>query len=303
MKKLTLLIMAIVVCVYGALGQQDPLYALYMTNMQAINPAYGGMNSYLSASVNYRSQWANLPQNPETITASVHSSLFKDYLGGGVVIVQDKIGVTKNTETYMMGSYQIKSPTYSISFGLQFGILSQQFDYSDLSLDPLAQDPLLAEISGTTRLNFGTGIAFRSANSFVGISIPRMAQPVISAIENAALTADKTVYMVGSTLIPLDIETEIQPSVLVKYTTGQKPSFDVGLNGIYNHTFLIGGYTREFTSFGARLGLKLPGHVDVQYSFELFTESNEILKNRSQEISVKLNTSIFQFHEVEDTWF
>ena len=53
MKKALPLLLALMVGL-GGYAQQDPLYSLYMTNMQAINPAYVGMHNSLIATVNYR---------------------------------------------------------------------------------------------------------------------------------------------------------------------------------------------------------------------------------------------------------
>ena len=92
-------------------------------------------------------------QNPVTTTASVHSNLFGDYVGGGIMVIQDQIGVIKNTESYLMSSYQINGIGYKLSFGLQFGVLNQRFNYSLLNLDPIANDPELLNESGDTKFN------------------------------------------------------------------------------------------------------------------------------------------------------
>ncbi|GAB4238297.1 MAG: type IX secretion system membrane protein PorP/SprF [Ekhidna sp.] len=284
-------------------AQQDPLYSLYMTNMQAINPAYAGIHSNLVASVNYRSQWVNLPQNPVTMTAGVHSSLFQDYVGGGIMVVQDQIGVVKNNETYLMGSYQIGGDEFKLSFGLQFGMLSQRFDYSMLSLDPVAADPLLAESPATTKLNFGTGLAFISDAVFIGVSIPRIAQPVMSSDEISSLPADKTVYITGSSIFPLDVETELQPSFLIRYAGSSNFSYDAGVNWVYNRFFIAGLFTRELSSFGDVVGLRLMNKLDVRYSFEAYTQDFDGLNNYAHELSLKFNFSVFPWHDEIESIF
>lgn len=301
MKKSLLLILMLLGL--RCIAQQDPLYSLYMTNMQAINPAYAGIHNSLIATVNYRSQWANLPHHPVTTTASVHSNLFGDYVGGGLLIVQDQIGVVKNTETYLMSSYQINGGGYKLSFGLQLGIVNQRFDYSMLNLDPSATDPELMDQSGNTKFNIGSGIVFMSDALFLSVSVPRLAQPELSSnTEGASFTNDPTIYAVGSTIFPLDVDTELQPTVLLRYGGGLT-SFDVGLNWVYERFFNVGVFTRELSTFGASLGIKVMNKLTCRYSFEIYTKGSTDNKNYSNEISIGLNVPVFSRHEVSDSVF
>jgi hypothetical protein len=40
--------------------------SLYMFDRYAFNPAFGGMESSLAANLEYRTQWAGFPGNPES---------------------------------------------------------------------------------------------------------------------------------------------------------------------------------------------------------------------------------------------
>lgn len=299
MKKFSILLFVLAL---KASAQQDPLYSLYMTNVQAINPAYAGIHNTLIASVNHRSQWANLPQHPVTTSAAVHSSIFGDYVGIGVMMIQDQIGVVRNTETSLMSSYQISGNGYKLSFGLQFGMVSQQFDYSMLNLDPTASDPVLVNENGSTKLNIGSGMIFMSDKIFIGVSVPRMAQPVVSSNESVSLTNDPTVYLMGSAIFPLDVETELQPTVLVRYGNGLM-SYDVGVNWVYERFFTGGLFTRDASSFGALLGIKVMKKFDLRYSFEVYSKNSDGFENYANEISIRMNMAVFDFQDVLSSTF
>ncbi|MBL7850122.1 MAG: type IX secretion system membrane protein PorP/SprF, partial [Cyclobacteriaceae bacterium] len=72
-------------------AQQDPLYASYMMNPLAINPAYAGSNNMLNGSLQYRTQWAGLDANPTTVNFSAHMSAFRNQVGAGLMVIQDKL--------------------------------------------------------------------------------------------------------------------------------------------------------------------------------------------------------------------
>ena len=66
----------------------------------------------------------------------------------------------------------------------------------------------------------------------------------------------------GQAFLPLDVETELQPTVLLRYGGGLA-SFDLGLNWVYERFFTVGVFTRELSSFGAILGVKVPGKAEL----------------------------------------
>src|SRR5436190_1262743 len=126
----------------NAIAQQDPLYGLWLNNPLVINPAYTGINNNLVVFATYRSQWAGFDGSPTTMTAGGHSSLLRNKIGAGFMVVNDKIG--ENTNTQLMGTFAYKlfiNTTTSLSFGMSGGFVNYKTDPSQLTLqDPT--DPL-----------------------------------------------------------------------------------------------------------------------------------------------------------------
>src|SRR5215207_7129877 len=106
MKKILAPIGFVLLTCFAAKGQIDPLYAQYLNNPLSINPAYTGFTKDLNASLTYRKQWAGFDGSPETINVSVHSSLLDNRMGLGLMVIQDKIGVNKNTEVQATYAYK-----------------------------------------------------------------------------------------------------------------------------------------------------------------------------------------------------
>ena len=92
MKKLLLAFIIFGAACYQSKAQQDPLYAQYINNPLVINPAYTGINNVLNASLGHRTQWAGFEGAPNTTSLSVHSSLFDNKVGGGILLIRDQRG-------------------------------------------------------------------------------------------------------------------------------------------------------------------------------------------------------------------
>ena len=115
--KRVILLSLISFCLSGvAYSQNDPLYAQYMNNPFVINPAYTGFQNNLNATLSYRKQWAGFDGSPVTVNASAHSSLVEDKMGAGIMIVQDKIGVYKNSDILLTYSYKIDLGEQKLTF-------------------------------------------------------------------------------------------------------------------------------------------------------------------------------------------
>ena len=122
-----------------------------------------------------------------------------------------------------------------------------------------------------------------SEKVFVSISVPRIAQPIISSgSEDNSFKSDPVLYAVASTIFPLDVETELQPTVLLRYGGGLA-SYDVGINWVYERFVTIGLFTRELTSFGALMGVRIKEKLTCKYSFEIYTQAAEGAKTYSNE--------------------
>ena len=97
-------------------AQIDPLYAQYLNNPLVINPAYTGLNKELAASVSFRKQWAGFDGSPTTINATLHTSLFDNKMGAGIMIVSDQVGENKNTMAVATYGYKIQMEDIFLSF-------------------------------------------------------------------------------------------------------------------------------------------------------------------------------------------
>ena len=281
-------------------GQQDPLYTQYLTNPVALNPAYTGVHNRLTAVVHYRAQWLSIEDSPRTFTASAYSSLYNNKVGGGLLVLQDEAGFVKTNEAYLMSSYKIAATDYKVSFGLQAGVISRGIDYSKLNLDPDAlDDPQFSGVENVTRPNFGAGIIYSSKRVFAGISSPRLSRTGFSEGTGGHSSYNRHFYGMGAFVFPIDFDTTMKPSLLIRASQGVPVACDFGLTWIENQLFSAGFFTRSLQTFGFIGGVKLKETLQLGYSFEIPTNKNLGFQYNTHEVTLRLDMKALAFHQIE----
>ena len=98
MKKSIILILALIQV--KAFAQQDLMVSQYMFNGLFLNPAYAGSHKYTSSTLLHRTQWVNFAGAPRTALLSVDGELPNKNMGLGLILANDRIGATEQTDIY-----------------------------------------------------------------------------------------------------------------------------------------------------------------------------------------------------------
>lgn len=258
---------------HSSLAQQDPIYASYMMNPLAINPAYAGSNNMLNASLQYRTQWAGLDANPTTINFSSHMAAYHNKVGVGLMVIQDKLGENKNTEFQGLFSYKIQLDNSWLSFGMQTGFIRYETDPSMLTIrDP--GDPAFYQLT-ETKFNTGVGLLLKSDNYMVGISVPRLLPATVSQGGQSIELYKQAYYLFGSYAWLFNENVRFKPSVLMRYTQGSPMSYDINASFTFKEKYTGGLFTRNFNTYGV-LAQVVVDKFRLGYVFELPTGSSNL---------------------------
>jgi type IX secretion system PorP/SprF family membrane protein len=283
-------------------AQIDPLYAQYLNNPLVINPAYTGFNKEFNASVSYRKQWAGFDGSPTTMNFTVHSSLFDNKMGVGLIVVNDQIGENKNLLAMGTYSYKIEFEDMTLSFGLQGGIANYRSDNLELNIED-ETDPYFAGNQSITKPVFGAGLILSSNKLFLGISIPRMLQNKetfgtgAAAVEASLYT--QHFYGMASYIFFLNERIRFKPAVLLKYVRGNPLSTDLSALLNIDERFGVGAFTRNFNTYGLLAQLKFKQSYKFSYAFELPTNKSVGVSFTTHEITLGLSLAVFDFHDIE----
>lgn len=277
-----------------AIAQQDPIYASYINNPLTINPAYAGSNNMFNASLQYRTQWAGLDANPTTVNFSSHLSVYRNQVGVGMMVIQDKIGDTENTEFNAIFAYKIPFKDASLSFGMQTGFIRYTNDPSLLTIrDP--GDPAFTTFT-ETKFNTGVGLLLKSDKYIIGLSVPRLLPATVSQGGQNIQLYSQTYYLFGSYVIFLSEVVRFKPSVLMRGTQGTPLSFDVNTSFTLKEKFTGGIFTRNFKAYGL-LTQVVVKNIRLGYVLELPGSASSSLNFTSHEVTLGISLGVLGNHD------
>lgn len=247
----------------------------------------------LNGSLQYRTQWAGLDANPTTVNFSAHMSALRNKIGAGLMVIQDQLGDTKNTEFQGVFSYKIQLNNSWLSFGMQSGFIRYQTDPSKLTIrDP--GDPAFVQLT-ETKFNTGVGIILKSDNYMVGVSVPRLLPATVSQGGQEIELYKQTYYLFGSYAWLLNENIRFKPSVLMRATAGSPLSYDVNASMTFREKYTGGLFTRNFNTYGL-LAQMMVDKFRFGYVFELPVGSSN-LNFTTHEITVGLAMHVLSFHD------
>lgn len=294
--KTNLITLAFLLLATLSFAQQDPLYSQYLFNPLVLNPAYAGLNNRFNGSIGYRTQWMGLEGQPQTINASLHSSMMQNKVGAGLLVTNDRIGSLSSTEINASFAYKLLLEKSVLSFGMQAGV--QNFNSAMNGINPYdPTDNLFLNGERGTRINLGAGLILKSENFFVGLSVPRLLPTTFKSGNQQFNLYNQHLYLMGAYVHYLNEHIRLKPTVLLRGVKGAPASMDVALNVNFNAIHTAGVFTRNFNTYGILLQTLLKEQYRFGYVFEMPTGKSVGTQFTTHEIMLGIQLSAFDFHE------
>lgn len=243
-------------------GQFEASYTQYMFNGLAINPAYAGSHNSLDASLITRFQSPGIDGAPSTQTLSAHTGIKDKKIGLGLMVITDKIGVTRQTGYYASFAYKIEFAKSTLSLGLQGGATSYRSDYSQLLIKQPG-DPLANGDVRETQPNIGAGIYYHSKMFYAGLSMPQM----LGALSEDIIQSQPIILTTG-VVIPLSEAFKLKPSVLVRTVEEQLVEVHCNMNLLIHDILWLGASYRVNSSVSGLLELQLTNQLRLGYAYD-----------------------------------
>ncbi|MEO8147630.1 MAG: type IX secretion system membrane protein PorP/SprF [Bacteroidia bacterium] len=272
MKRPILLLLLLMLCGSIAMAQQNPLYSQYMFNALVINPAYAGTQPYMSSTMFVRKQWVGFNGAPLTASATLHGPLKNKRMGLGMLINNDHIGITNQTDLYACYSYHLPIQEGTLSMGLSGGISFYRSNLSDLTVWD-ANDQVYELNSLSNQLpNFGTGLYYYSPKWYAGLSVPQL----LSYDPEKGLNAKKSsmhhpvphYYFTTGFILGNSEDIKFKPSCMIKYVQGAPFQFDVNLNVLFNQIVWVGASYRYHDAVVAIFEYQLSRKLRLGYAYD-----------------------------------
>lgn len=290
--KLNKSIVAVVCVLLGTLkgfSQQDPHYTQYMYNQSIINPAYAGINEYLSTGILYRSQWLGMDGAPTTGTAFLHTPVAKN-LGVGVSFVNDNIGPVTENSAFADVSYTLRlGKGHSLALGVKGGVTMQEIGlFSKINNTlPNKGDIAFSEDSSETLFSAGAGLFYFTNKYYVGFSVPNFLQNTYIEKSNRKFGTDVVhMFLTGGYVFDLNNDWKLKPSTMLKMAVESPLSADLSLNTLYREKLEFGVTYRLQDSFGAMVNYRITPKLRIGYAYDYITSDLSYKTSGSHEVIV-----------------
>lgn len=272
-------------------GQLTPVTDQYVLNPVSINPAFAGGRNALNIAAFYRRQWVGISGAPETMTFSIDAPLMDGKVGVGLLIQNDKIGVTKETQFMTNYAYKIDIGQGSLSFGLGGGVFTTNTAWSDLIVLDRGDDFYLIDSRVFVVPNFSFGVYFSHHNYFAGLSVPKFLSYKFNFDKNKyGLVNDPSLYtymLNTGYLFTLSQKVKLMPSVLMSLSAGGKLLYDLNLHLNFYDRFWLGASYRDKRSVTGLFQFHLNDQLKVAYSYDFDIGKLGRYSNGSHEIMLR----------------
>lgn len=254
-------------------AQHEAMYSQYMFNGLILNPAYAGSTENLSASALYRKQWMAIEGAPVTQTISMQAPINNKKVGLGFTLINDKIGITKNTGFNGAYAYRILMPKgRALSMGIQSGIGHLYANYNDVALNPQnIPDNNFADIQNFLMFNFGTGLYYNTSTFYAGFSVPYLYRSKITGLEGSNLTNPRFYrhyFLTSGYVFDISDVLKIKPSTLIKLAEGAPLQFDLNTNFWFYEVVGMGFSYRSKDAFVGMAEFQISRQLRFSYAYD-----------------------------------
>jgi type IX secretion system PorP/SprF family membrane protein len=269
-------------------GQLYTISDHYVYNALAINPAYSGSQDALSTTVLYRTYWVGFEGSPKTMSLSIHAPLNNERVGLGFLIMNDNIGVSKETSFIGNYAYRMDLGYGKLAFGLGFGITFYSNAWNKLVAQD-ADDEQLTDNSSTGIMpNFSVGIYYTTKKYFMGLSVPLfLSHEFDSKTDKYIIRNDFTEYNYfynAGYIFDIDPNIKFFPSLLVKYHQGNATQIDINSQVIIKNRVWLGVSYRSKNIIVGMLQCQINNQLRIAYSYDFNIGKYRQYNNGSHEI-------------------
>jgi type IX secretion system PorP/SprF family membrane protein len=280
----TVLILILVTGCACAGAQDLPVYNLYFTDYEILNPAFTGWNNCLAVTLSDNHRWIGIKDAPNTqfVYARDRFALPKadNYHGLGMMIARDRNGSYFNFKADLIYSYHVllssRRKSY-LAFGLSASANQTTIDegeFYNYNNDPVITGARLS--AWNPDLTVGT--CYYDGTFFGGMTASNLL-PAVSFISDPQ-PADKNhrlyVLIAGMRTKLRKSDLEMEPSVAFLYLESGYSRIDLNCKGYYRQNFWLGVSFRKYLTgdMASSMGI-LPSvgllirNLEMDYSYEL----------------------------------
>lgn len=282
-------------------AQSAPQYSLQMMDRYSFNPAFAGMESSLSVTGDYRSQWVGIAGNPVQNYVSAHMPLYIWKGAVGMSVQHESIGAQKVLNATVSYNYVLETRMGLFSAGIAAGMTQQSLDGSLLRTPEgdyegptiLHNDPILPGtiVHGIAPL-FSAGIYFAGDRFEGGVAVSGYT-PGLVALDEVYIKDRAVVNFFAEYFIESFQDIKVYPTLFVQSDLIQTQT-SVAIRAEYKDFMTFGAGLRGYSGntldalaiFG---GLRLSENMQLLYAYDLSLSALSKATEGSHEMMLRYN--------------
>lgn len=230
-------------------GQHTPLTSQYLFNGLAINPAYAGSRDALNATLTHRQQWVGFEGAPVTQMLSLHAPVKRSPVGLGILLYNDRIGVSNETGILTNYAYRIRMPNKAkLALGVGAGISLYRSRWTQVALADAEDQSFAADTRMAARPNFSAGLLYQTKTWYVGASVPFLLAHRFDVAQRGYRLSDERLdlepMLTGGYVFTLSDDLKLKPTALLRYRLASGLQGDASANLIIRDKVWVGASLR-----------------------------------------------------------
>jgi type IX secretion system PorP/SprF family membrane protein len=269
-------------------GQSFPISDHYVYNALVINPAFAGSQDALSTTMSYRNQWVGFKDAPKSCILSVHTPVYNDRIGLGLLIENNSIGIFKETTLMSNYAYRMELRDGKLALGLGFGVTIYNDAWNDLDVTDANDAHLSSNYTSAVLPAFSLGSYYYTEKYYIGISLPLfLSHDLDQSTGKYKIKNNFSGYnylFSGGYEVGISPNVKLLPSLLIKYHPNIDIQVDYNLQINLKDRIWIGiGYRNRDMLFGM-LQCQINDQLRIAYSYDFYLGSYGRYLNGSNEI-------------------
>ncbi|MBD2757573.1 PorP/SprF family type IX secretion system membrane protein [Spirosoma validum] len=284
----------------SAFAQQDPQFSLYMYNPLYYNPAAAGSEGVSRVQITHRTQYLGYQTigngdesaAQSTQLLSFNMPLAKIKSGIGIYALNDKYGPSINQAVQVSYAYRMTLKNGTLGLGVQAGMFNKGYDFNQFRPNDPGDVLLTTGRINQFKPDIGAGVYYNTVDYWIGFSMTHLNKAKYNYITDRSTDpSDSKAYLTAGYRLGLGYNIDIQPSVLVQYsTTSGFPGSAVAVNLLATYDSRIwGGLGYRFNdAIMATVGFNLlPNNaLRIGYALDIVTGGLQAKSPTSHELQL-----------------
>ena len=270
------------------LGQMFPLSDHYVYNALAINPAFAGCHDAMSTTISYRNQWVGFKDAPKSYMLSLHTPIYNDRIGLGMLIENSSIGIFKETSFIGNYAYRMELRDGKLALGLGFGVTVYNIAWNELDATDADDIQLINSQTSAVLPTFSLGTYYYTKKYYIGISMPLFLSHELDKSTGKYKISNNfsgcNYFLSGGYAVSISPHVKFLPSMLIKYHPGNVIQIDYSAQINLKDRIWIGVGYRNRDMLVGLLQCQLNYQLRMAYSYDFDLGSIGKYENGSHEI-------------------